>query len=225
MPAEFDRYADDYEALVDDAISFSGMDGDYFVEKKADLALRDEAGSGASSSVLDFGCGTGSLSGHLVDRVAHLSGADVSGEAVAQARRHVAGADFRDFDGVELPFDDDQFDLAIASCVFHHVDPGSWVDTAAEVNRVLRPGGRLKIFEHNPYNPVTRLAVNRCEFDRDAVLLTARRTKSVLERAGFVDVDHRYIFFVPIRHRAARAADRPLGSVPIGAQYLAVGTA
>ena len=70
-----------------------------------------------------------------------------------------------------------------------------------------------------------RIAVNRCEFDQDAVLLTARRSRSVLERAGFGHVDHRYIFFVPLRHRAARAADRPLGSIPMGAQYLAVGTA
>ncbi len=35
---------------------------------------------------------------------------------------------------------------------------------------VLKKKGRVYIFEHNPYNPVTRYLVATCEFDRDAVL-------------------------------------------------------
>ena len=41
----------------------------------------------------------------------------------------------------------------------------------ADMVRVTRPGGLVCVIEHNPLNPLTRLAVNRCPFDADAVLL------------------------------------------------------
>ena len=44
-----------------------------------------------------------------------------------------------------------------------------------EVTRLLRPGGRLYVFEHNPWNPVAQWVVRHTPIDRDAVLLGARR--------------------------------------------------
>ena len=39
-----------------------------------------------------------------------------------------------------------------------------------EINRVLKLGGRLYFFEHNPWNPFTRFLVRTCPFDKNAQL-------------------------------------------------------
>lgn len=103
---------------------------------------------GASGqAVLDVGCGLGS-------EVAYLSGAgwrgigiDLSWPAIRQARQlHPPESDgclFVRADALSLPFATGAFALAIDRGCFHYLEPGSWPRYAAEVRRVLRPGGRL----------------------------------------------------------------------------------
>jgi hypothetical protein len=50
--------------------------------------------------------------------------------------------------------------------------------------RVTRPGGLICIIEHNALNLLTRLAVNRCPFDADAVLLRSGQSQELLRGAG-----------------------------------------
>jgi hypothetical protein len=90
---------------------------------------------------------------------------------------------------------------------------------AAELARVVRPGGLVAVFEHNPFNPLTRWAVQRCEFDRDAVLLSRGRATTVLRRAGLELAERRYIVFLPFGGERMEPLERRLGNLPIGAQY------
>ena len=53
---------------------------------------------------------------------------------------------------------DGSFDLAVGKWVLHHVDVAA---AAAELRRVLRPGGRAVFFENHDRNPVLRLARRR----------------------------------------------------------------
>ena len=53
---------------------------------------------------------------------------------------------------------DESFDLAVGKWVLHHVDVAA---AAAELRRVLRPGGRAAFFENQDRNPVLRLARRR----------------------------------------------------------------
>ena len=61
-----------------------------------------------------------------------------------------------------MPVPDASVDVVFAICVVHHVPPAHWGAFAAEMARVLRPGGVAAIFEHNPLNPVTRRVVSNC---------------------------------------------------------------
>jgi len=91
--------------------------------------------------VLDVGCGAGnSYAPELARRTGSYVGVDVSENAVAQARR--AGLDARAIDdAASLPFPDASFDLVICIEVLEHLlSPDG---AAAEIRRVLRPGGRL----------------------------------------------------------------------------------
>ena len=50
---------------------------------------------------------------------------------------------------------------------------------------MLKPGGMLFVFEHNPLNPLTRHAVNTCVFDENAHLILARTMNNRVRKAGF----------------------------------------
>jgi hypothetical protein len=86
--------------------------------------------------------------------------------------------------------------------------------------RVTRPGGLVCIIEHNPLNPMTRLAVNRCPFDEDAVLLRSRKCEALLARAGAANIQTSFFLLLPTKMRLARRFETVLGALPFGAQYL-----
>ena len=80
------------------------------------------------------------------------------------------------------------------------------------------------VFEHNPLNPLTRLAVSRCEFDADAVLLSRHRLKELFIDSGVSPVEGRYILFLPFRGSLFARSERVFRWLPLGAQYYIAGT-
>ena len=90
--------------------------------------------------------------------------------------------------------------------------------------RLLAPGGRLFVFEHNPLNPVTRRAVAACDFDDDAVLLWPWQARRVLRSAGLRDVRLDYIVFFPRSLARLRPLEPRLAWLPLGAQVMVVGS-
>ena len=126
------------------------------------------------------------------------------------------------FDGRTIPFADGTFDIAFAMCVFHHIERDMHVRMMSELRRVLKDGGRLFIFEHNPLNPLTVRVVNNCPFDENAVLIRSGELRRELNAAGFRSADIRYRIFFPHFLRALRPLERALTRVPLGGQYYSV---
>src|SRR5207245_10440012 len=77
-----------------------------------------------------------------------------------------------------------QFDVVTSVCVLHHIAPAARLGTTRELVRVLKPGGRLVVFEHNPLNPATRCLVARAPIDANAQLLRAADCARLLARCG-----------------------------------------
>ena len=94
-----------------------------------------------------------------------------------------------------------------AICVLHHVAPAEWAHFLSEMRRVVRPGGLICVIEHNPLNPLTRLAVSRCEFDRDAVLLGASTTRKLMAAGGLREIGSRYFLLLPWEAKPARRVE------------------
>ncbi len=221
MTADFDRYDERYEELVRESIAFSGQDHAFFLEAKARVLLalvRRRLGDPGALHALDVGCGAGLMDAYLGE-LGELEGVDPSEALVARARQENPDVRYHVGDGTRLPFGDGGFDLSFAVCVLHHVAPAARPRFAAELVRVTRPGGLVVVFEHNPLNPLTRLAVARCAFDEDAVLLGPRETRRRLRDAGVRALESRYILFFPWRSSVLERAERALGHVPAGAQY------
>ncbi len=227
MAELFDSYRDSYRDVVQSSIDFSGLSHSFFMRAKADL-LREliaERLGAEKPAMLDVGCGVGSLHPMLRGIVGRLSGIDVSLESIMQARADNPDGDYRAFDGNSFPFDDASFDLVTAICVLHHVAPAARGRLVNEMRRVARPGGLVCIIEHNPFNPLTRLAVARCEFDRDAVLLGAGNARRLLTGSGLRETGASHFLLLPWATKPARRIEAALSKIPLGAQYAAFGTA
>jgi SAM-dependent methyltransferase len=221
--AEFDKFAEEYRALHAANIRWSGERPEYFAEYKirdiAEELARDKV---VARRALDFGAGVGYsvpfFARHLP--AARVTCLDVSRKSLeVGAARHGDAAEFEHFDGRRIPHGDGTFDVALASCVFHHIPHDEHVALLAELKRVLAPGGRLFVFEHNPLNPLTRHAVNTCAFDEHARLVHAPTMRRRVRAAGFAAPEVRYRIFFPHALRALRPLERRLRWLPLGAQY------
>ncbi len=227
MAELFDSYRGNYRDVVQSSIDFSGLPHHFFMRAKADV-LRElilQRLGAEKPAMLDVGCGIGSLHPLLRGMVRRLSGIDVSSACIGQARADNCDVEYREFNGRSFPFDDAGFDLVTAICVMHHVAPAEWAHFMREMRRVVRPGGLVCVIEHNPYNPLTCLAVARCEFDRGAVLLSAGTTRKLMAGGGLREIGARHFLLLPWQTKPARRVEDAFSNLPFGAQYAAFGTA
>lgn len=100
--------------------------------------------------VLDIGCGTGTmalLAKRQVGPAGEVCGIDASPAMIARARQksRSAGTEIRFSNAVveSLPFPNDHFDVVLSTVMLHHLPSRVRTQCAQEVQRVLRPGGRV----------------------------------------------------------------------------------
>ena len=79
------------------------------------------------------------------------------------------------------------------------------------------------MYEHNPYNPLTRHAVNTCSFDENAVLLKRTEVAKLFVKAGMEVVMQEYRVFFPAFLNLLRPLEKLLTWLPFGGQYFVVG--
>ena len=223
--ATFDTHAGSYAAQVQSSIAFGRREHQFFTARKVEVLvqlLTRWIGDAATSSVLDVGCGIGLTDALLAPRVGSAFGIEPAVDALCEATARGTGVSYAAGDARQLPYADASFDAAVAICVFHHIDPDDRGVVVAELRRVVRPGGLVVIFEHNPFNPATRVAVSRCEFDEGVQLLTQGASKRLLAGSGLDLVEARGIIYTTSDARWASSLDRALGPIPFGAQYYVV---
>ncbi len=226
--AEFDEYQKAYENTINDSINYTGKSRDYFTKVKAKYLVRlldSHFGERRALNILDIGCGNAIIHPFLMEQRPdlRLTGADVAPTLLDEAREVCPQVRYDLYDGKALPYAAGQFDAAYAICVMHHVPPPQWRDFLDRARHVVKPGGLVAIFEHNPINPLTQRLVNTCPFDRNAVLLRAGRLKGLMRDSGLSEVSHRFILFTPFEGAFFDRFDQSLGWLPLGAQYFAAG--
>jgi SAM-dependent methyltransferase len=213
---DFNAYTQDYNRLLNESTRFFSSSEEYFAAYKVDevkRALRAPVGR-----ILEFGCGIGRNIPflHQAYPQAEIVGTDVSAASLEQAA--MENPEHRFFE--ESPdLEIGGFDLIFVAGVFHHIPPSDRSQVTRLLMSRLNPAGSVCIFEHNPYNPVTRRIVSTCPYDADAVLLKPRELHGLLETAGFDVAAQRYCLFVPPKLGALRSLERWLTWLPLGGQY------
>ena len=165
-------------------------------EKAFKSALLRQASIAPGHCVLDFGCGTGTLTlmAQAAVQEAQIMGVDVDEGALNIARAKAASANSAvTFLKISSgPFEDQSFDRVLSCLVFHHLRRDEKVAALAECRRVLRPSGEIHIADWGlPGSSLLRAGffltqlLDGFDTTRDNVL---GHLPALLSEAGFVDV-------------------------------------
>ena len=130
--------------------------GDYpavarFITSAADVCVR-AAGVQPGDYVLDVACGNGNAAIAAARAGGIVTGLDITPELLDAARAVAPDVEWVEGDAQELPFDDDSFDVVLSTfgCMF----APDHRRAAAEILRVVRPGGRIAIASWTPEGKV-----------------------------------------------------------------------
>lgn len=135
-------FAEPRLATIYDALHPDRSDLDPF------LAIIDEL---APASVLDLGCGTGTLACLLANRGTDVIGVDPAGPSIDVASGKPGAERVRWFVGTAAALPDVAVDLVtMTGNVGEHLDDGEWLATLRACRAALRPGGHLVFGSRDP---------------------------------------------------------------------------
>jgi ubiquinone/menaquinone biosynthesis C-methylase UbiE len=224
---EFDQFVQDYREIHNKNLKATGYTSRYFAERKIREIADQIKEKNNPFNILDLGCGDGLCSVFFRNYFPNASvcGLDVSKDSVQIAReKKIVGAEFSLYDGSHIPYEDNLFDIIMIANVLHHVtDVKNQIKILTECHRVLKKDGRLFVFEHNPFNPITCKIVNSCPFDKDAVLVNPIQMKKILQGIGF-KTTCRFLLFLPEILQRLEFLEKQIGWVPMGGQYYCIST-
>lgn len=124
------------------------VQGSYFTSMVGEGVVNFLAATGKlQGKALDYGCGTGHVIDHLLDRGLECSAVDSSRDSVAVVNAKFSGhprwKGAVAAEGAEIPFPDDTFDIVCCIEVLEHLPQDLIASLLGELRRVTRPSGVL----------------------------------------------------------------------------------
>jgi len=158
--------------------------------------LLDEHSS-LSGDVLDIGCGNGRFSSFFKERGMEYHGIDNSQKLISIAQSNFPDIDFKVASALDLPYGQNEFDLAFSLAVLHHIPSGGYRrQFLEEAFRVLKPGGVLflAVWDLRPWSMIRRRRFKRLK----GYLAAQIKIILKLENLDFGD------FYIPWENRYRR---------------------
>ena len=219
--SSFDQVADTYDDQLKTALGAFGDESEYFARYKVELVSQTLRGSSVET-ILDYGSGIGASIPYfkVFFPSAQILATDLSSESLKRLT-----TEHPDVNAV-LPSDlkGHQFDLVFVSCVVHHMPVDSRIAEIGKLSELVRPGGHICVFEHNPFNPLTRRIVSKCEFDEGVVLVSRRRLRRLFTtQHESLDLRSGYCMFFPPALKWFTFLDRFIRWLPLGGQHFLLG--
>jgi hypothetical protein len=218
---DFDDYADNYRELTSENVKFFSNNDSYFARHKIHLIkkyLEREP-----KKILEYGAGVGLNMPFLMDCFpkSEIWACDISEKSLQKINiNYPIVKTFLLGGGIDLI--PSRFDLVFIAGVYHHVEPTIRSAVTAHVVNLMDDQGELFVFEHNPYNPITRRLVDRCSYDEDAVLLKPFELQELLIGAGLYIQKTRYYLYFPPFLKLGKL-ENLLSTIPLGGQYFVKG--
>ena len=98
-------------------------------------------------ALLDYGCGSGRWVEYFNKLNVNYYGVDISSEMIALSTTLYPEKDFRTLQEKQIPLDTNSCDFIFSIAVIHHNQKPQQLEILSELNRVLKPGGFLFLFE------------------------------------------------------------------------------
>ena len=217
---DFDDYSHTYKKTLRNSLKVFKKDDCFFdivkINNLSNYVIKDKK----AYDILDFGCGIGKLTGLLaaVNQHARVVGYDISKQSITLAEKQNAEYQKISFCH-EIP-QDSRYDFIIVANVFHHIKSRQHIHNLNILKNKLKPNGEIIVFEHNPFNPLTRYIVNNCPFDADAKLISLNRFIKLADQCQLRVKLKKYILFFPWQVNVLRRIEWHIGQIPLGAQYM-----
>jgi|APSaa5957512535_1039671.scaffolds.fasta_scaffold06325_3 SAM-dependent methyltransferase len=214
----FDEFVEDYDELLNENTAFFAKDDSYFAKYKIDLMSVNISSS--PLRILEYGSGTGRNIPFIIEKYpnAEVYAFDISQESLKVINESLPNVKTF-FEITEFNNYFEYFDLIYIAGVYHHIAPELREDVTAGIYRMLKSGGELFVFEHNPYNFVTKKLVENCIYDADAILVKPFELKDLLLKASFkYSLCKYYLFFPPVTK--LQWVEKYMHYIPLGGQYM-----
>jgi SAM-dependent methyltransferase len=173
---------------------FSG--GGRLIDRREKRAVLDAVAPFDEERVIEIACGTGRFSVMLAERGANVTGIDISGAMLGQAREKARAAgvadtvEFMRGDAARLPFPDNAFDVTFAIRFFHLADtPETFLE---EMRRITRD---TILFD--TFNARSARSLYTWLLPMGSRLYTTAEVHELIENAGLELRDANHDFVVP----------------------------
>jgi SAM-dependent methyltransferase len=213
----FDETAVEYDKIIRENIGHFGNDISYYPEHKAIIA--SQTIDIHLGKILEFGCGTGRNIPYLKQYFpeTEIYGYDLSKASLDIAKKNNAEIQF--LTEKEIVQFRGFFDFILIANVFHHIPLRFRFENMSLILSLLKDRGEIIVVEHNPFNPVTRQAVNTCPLDINVELIKPVNMRALLSEAGFQIIQMEYTLFFPAALKKLQKAEKYISFLPLGGQY------
>ncbi len=217
----------DYEILLNKNYAWVGENVSNMIQRKANFIFPhlERLDKGQGVDVLDMGCGEG-LFERILQREPRIRGLTAVDPHLGCSTASVSGWDpkvrFLRTPDARLPFEAETFDLSFSASTLHHVPVPERAVFLSEIRRVTRKGGRVLLFEHNPWNLLTQLFFRNCPLDRGSRLLSVSTLKGLVVDAGMKVLKVKHFLFFPTWCGPLYRKEHYLENIPLGAQYCVI---
>ena len=186
LPA-FHRAPAEYDEEFMDTMAFEYLERTAWTELRLE-AVRALVEPAPGDRVLDLGCAAGAISHYLSTFGCETIGVDAEPLALDKARALFPALSFQLANVARLPFDDGEFDKAVAADLVEHLDDETFREMLVETRRVLQPGGTLSLYTPNPRHPIERLKARDLILAQNPThigLRDAKTLEAMLRESGF----------------------------------------
>ncbi len=219
MVESFDEFAKNYDKILEKQHRKFG-DINYYAEYKVKI-LKDFIKKD-NLTILEYGCGIGRNFPFFKKYFpeSKIYGFDISTESLKIAKKNNPWVEIIYEDVLENLYN--FFDLIFIAGVFHHIPFNNHLNIINILRKLVTFKGLICIFEHNPFNPLTKHLVNTCELDKNANLLTKSYLKKIFKKQNFKLLKEGYSLFFPPKLKKLNFLEKYFRHLPFGGQYYVI---
>ena len=146
--------------------------------------------------VLEIGCGEGANYYHLEKKLPGIQyvGLDCSSEKIDCLLEYFSGVEGVCADALQLPFEATLYDFVLCRDILHHVDYAR-EEMLKEAIRVLKPNGKLVIFESNGKSIINCIFRLFYQVERGMKESSPEKLRRLCSKYGEVEVDYIEVSF------------------------------